>query len=114
MKKFVAIYMAPAASVVELMKATPQEMKAEMDAWNGWYEKNKGAIVDEGAPLGKTKRLTASGLSDSRNDITGYSVVEGDSVEAVARIFKDHPHLKLKDASVDILDWVDMASFNPA
>jgi hypothetical protein len=114
MKKFMALYMAPAATIAEMMKATPDQMKAEMDDWTKWSERNKAAIVDLGAPLGKTKRLTGAGLSDTRNEITGYSIVEGDSVDSVARIFKDHPHLKIKGTSIDLLDWVDVNAMMPA
>ena len=115
MKKFMALYMASSAVVAEMMKATPAEMKAEMDDWMKWSEKNKAAIVDLGTPLGKTKRLGASGgLSDTKNDLTGYTIVQGDSVESVAKIFKDHPHLKIAGTSVDILDCVDINAMMPA
>ena len=33
MKKFMAIYMAPAAAIEQAMKSTPAEMKAGMDEW---------------------------------------------------------------------------------
>jgi hypothetical protein len=114
MKKFMALYMAPAAAIAEVMKATPDEMKAEMNAWYAWQEKHKASIVDFGAPLGRTKRVTPGGISDSRNEITGYALVQGDSAEDVAKIFTDHPHLKIKGASVDLLDWVDINAMMPA
>jgi hypothetical protein len=114
MKQFMALYIASPAIVAEMMKATPEQMKAEMDDWGAWQEKHKSAIVDFGNPLGRTKRLTSGGLSDTKNDLTGYSIVQGDSVEAVAAMFKDHPHLKVAGTSVDILDVVDIAAMMPA
>lgn len=115
MKKFMAMYMAPAAAIAEAMKATPEEMKAGMDDWMKWADKNKAAIVDLGTPLGRTKRITASGVSDAKNEITGYTIVQGDSAESVARIFKDHPHLKMgAGVSIDLLDLVDISEMMPA
>jgi hypothetical protein len=115
MKKFMVLYMAPAAVIAEMMKASPEQMKAEMDDWMSWQEKHKSAVVDMGAPLGKTKRLAAGGgLSDTRNDLTGYAIVQGDSVEAVAATFRDHPHLKIRGTYIDILDCVDINAMMPA
>lgn len=109
MKKYLALYMAPAATIRALMKSmTPGTIKAEMDAWTVWAKKNEKSIVDLGAPLGKTKRVTTAGVADSRNAITGYSIVQGASAAGVAKIFKAHPHLKHKGASVDVLDFFEM------
>jgi hypothetical protein len=109
MKKFMALYMAPAATIRSLMKsATPENSKAEMDAWMAWAKRNEKSVVDLGMPLGKTKRVSPAGISETRNPITGYSIVQGASVAAVAKIFKSHPHLKHKGASVDLLDIVHL------
>lgn len=108
MKKFMAVYMAPPAVVAEMMKASGEDVKAEMDAWMAWQEANKAAIVDFGAPLGKTKRVTASGVADAKNDLTGYTIVQADSTEAAAALFKGHPHLKFGGTSVDLVECIDM------
>ena len=63
MKKFMAMYMAPAATIAEMMKATPEQMKTGMDDWMKWSDAHKKQIVELGAPLGKTKRVTTSGMS---------------------------------------------------
>jgi hypothetical protein len=114
MKKFMAMYMAPPAVIAEMMKATPDQMKAEMDDWMAWQGRHKKAIVDFGAPLGKTKRVATGGVSDTRNDITGYAIVEAESVEGAAALFKDHPHLKIRGTSVDILECLDVNAMMPA
>ena len=107
MKKFMAMYMAPAATIVEMMKATPDQMKSGMDEWMKWSDANKKAIVDMGAPLGKTKRVTSNGMADSKNEITGYTIVEADSFDAAAKIFKNHPHFRMgKDTMIDLLELV--------
>jgi hypothetical protein len=104
--RYMALYMAPSTVIEQMMKATPEQMKSEMDAWMAWQATHKAAIVDLGAPLGKTKSVAASGLTDTRNEITGYSVVEADSLDAAAAIFRDHPHLKMAGARVDVLEYV--------
>ena len=108
MKKFIAMYMAPASTIKQMMKATPEQMKAGMDAWTKWAKKNEKSIVDLGAPLGKTKRVATAGISDTKNGITGYSIVQGKSVDSVGKIFKNHPHLQMKSASIDLLECMNI------
>jgi hypothetical protein len=114
MKKFMAMYMAPAATIAEMMKATPEQMKTGMDDWMKWSDAHKKEIVELGAPLGKTKRVTTSGMSDTKNEITGYSIVQGDSFDSVAKIFKGHPHLSMPGTTIDLLECMDMSAMVPA
>ncbi|MEO8668625.1 MAG: hypothetical protein ABI399_08925 [Bauldia sp.] len=106
--KFMALYMAPAASIAELMSGTPEQMKDGMKAWMDWADMNKTALMDMGAPLGKTKTVSASGAMDSKNEVTGFSVVEADSADAAAKIFAKHPHLQIKGATIDVMDYVSL------
>lgn len=112
MKKYVAIYGAPLAEMdkmMEMMKdSTPEEQKARMDSWNAWMEKHKDAIVEQGAPLGKNLRITAIGTSKVRNEINGFTVVQGETAEAAAEIFKDNPMFSMPGAYIDLLEWVEM------
>jgi hypothetical protein len=73
-----------------------------------WSDKNKKSVLDLGAPLGKTMRVTPSGMSPTKNEITGFTVVEADDFDSAAKMFKDHPHLKMKGAYVDILEYFPM------
>jgi hypothetical protein len=104
MKKFMVLFMADQAVLEQMMKTPPEDMKGVMDEWMAWYKANEKALADVGAPLGKTKRLDAKGLADSKNGITGYSVVEGESFESAAKLFKDHPHLKMPGCTIDLLE----------
>ena len=104
MKKFIALYLAPMPAIEEMKKATPEQMKAGMDAWMTWARKNEKSIVDLGAPLGKTKRITSAGVTDSKNGITGYSVLQGDSLESVSTIFEGHPHLQHPGTLIEVLE----------
>src|SRR5688572_23166324 len=105
MKKFMVLYMAPTSAIEQMSKATPAQMKAGMDEWMSWADKNRRTLVDLGAPLGKTKKVTSAGVSDTRNEITGYAIVQGDSLDAVARTFANHPHFKMGGgASIEIIE----------
>jgi len=107
MKKYMAIYMAPAAVIAEMMKATPGQMQKGMDDWMGWANRTGKSLVDMGSPLGKTKRISSTGIADAHNDMTGYSVVEADSLDGAAAIFRDHPHLKMGNgATIEIVEFV--------
>lgn len=106
MKKYMALYMAPASAIEQMMKATPEQMKAGMDDWMKWAKTNDKAIVQLGDPLGKTKSITSKGMSDTKNEITGYSIVQGDSAESVAKIFNGHPHFQMAGTSIELIEVV--------
>jgi hypothetical protein len=108
MKKFMVLYRAPQASFDQMMKATPEQQKAGMDAWMAWGNKAKASIVDMGAPLGKTLKVTPAGASPSRNDIGGYSILQGESKEAVAATLKGHPHFTTPDGFIEVVDIVEV------
>ncbi len=61
-------------------------------------------LVDKGAGVGKTKRVTAQGTSDTRNDIMLYAVVEADSHDAAAKTFEGHPHLQIPQSSIEVME----------
>lgn len=109
LKKFMVLYMAPVAALTQTMSATPAQMKASMAEWQKWGDKNKKSIVDMGAPLGKTKRVTPAGASDAKNELGGYTIVQGESLDAVSKIFAGHPHFKMtKDAKIEIVEIMPM------
>ena len=46
------------------MPDTPEEGAREMEAWQQWYADMGQAVVDGGAPVGKSKTVTAQGVAD--------------------------------------------------
>ena len=98
MKKFFVLYMASEGdfkkAMAEMPAMTPEQMKASMDEWKEWME-SKGGVVDMGAPLGKTKKVTPSEVTDMRNEIGGYSIIEAESHEEAAKQMQDSPHFKM-------------------
>ena len=110
MKKFLALYMADASGMAEMMKnSTPEQRKKGTEAWEKWMEDNKASLADRGAPVGKTKRVDAKGIKDAKNDICGYSIVQANSADEAARVFgKDQPFLQMPGATIDIIEIMVM------
>lgn len=104
MKKFLILYKAPQASFEQMMKATPDQQKAGMDAWMAWSTKAQKQIVDMGAPLGKTTKVTPKGGTPSRNDLGGYSVMQAESAEALAKSLEGHPHFMMPEGTIEICE----------
>jgi len=104
MKKFLVLYKAPTASFEQMMKATPEQQKAGMDAWMTWSKSTK-SIVDMGGPLGKSMRVTkGGGASPTTNDLGGYSLMQAESKEALAETMKGHPHFMTPDGTIEIVE----------
>jgi hypothetical protein len=108
MKKFLVLYKAPLASFEQMMKAPPEQQKAGMDAWMAWSKKAGSSIVDIGAPLGKAMKVTPAGSSAIRNDLGGYSIMQGESKEALAETLTGHPHFMMSDGTIEITELMPM------
>src|SRR5258708_33985671 len=90
MTKFLALYLgAPGAEPA----ARPNEetIAKGMAAWGNWMAQHASQVVDSGGPLGKTKKASKAGVSDTRNNAAGYIVIEAESHEAAVRLFAGHP-----------------------
>ena len=105
MKKFLVTYLAPASVIDDWKKTEPEQRKAAeekmMAEWKTWMSEHAKVFADKGAGVGKTKRVTAQGVSDTKNDVMLYAIVEAESHDAAARIFDRHPHLQIPQASSD-------------
>jgi hypothetical protein len=108
MKKFLVLYRAPTAAFEQMMKATPEQQKAGMDAWMAWSKKSAASIVDMGGPLGKSLRVTNGGASPQKNDLGGYSVLQAESLEALGASLKGHPHFMMPDGFIEITELMPM------
>lgn len=111
MKKFMAIYIGTAAALEKSGWNTLEEGKrkereaAGLKAWGDWMVTHKASVVESGGPLGKTKRASAEGITDIRNNVAGYSIVQAESHQAAARLFENHPHFMIFPGdSVEIME----------
>jgi hypothetical protein len=111
MKKFLAVYI---GTETALERARWNELDDEkrkavqargIEASMDWGAKHAAAIVDQGTPLGKTKRISPEGISGTRNALVGYTIVEAESHEAAAKLFEKHPHFTIFPGdSVEIME----------
>lgn len=111
MKKFLAIYIGTASALEKSQWNSMDEAqrkereKSGIKAWGDWMAANKAVIVDQGGPLGKTRRTSGQGVSDTKNTMTGYIVVQAESHDAAARLFENHPHFTVFPGdSVEIME----------
>ena len=104
MTKFLALYL---GSPDGQSPPQPSEdaIAKGMAAWGGWMAQHASQIIDSGGPLGKTKKASKSGISDTRNNVTGYVVIEAPSHEAAAKMFEGHPHFAIFPGdSVEVME----------
>lgn len=111
MKNFLAVFLGTPEAAERsgwnaLSEAVQQERtSAGIQAWHAWMTTNAARIVESGAPVGKTKRVSASGLNDVNNAICGYVVVRAETHEAAAKLFINHPHFAIfPGESVEIME----------
>ena len=113
MKKYLVLYRAEGAlsgmSVAEMFaNSTPEQMAAGMAAWKAWYEGTGGAVVDLGAPLDKSTTLTGGASAPEKTAITGYSILQAESVDEAVGLLQAHPHFHMPGSSVQVLECVPM------
>ena len=111
MKKFLAVYLGSNSGPRRSEWNELPEVKRKgleqtgMKAWGDWMQTHAAAVVETGGPLGKTKRVDPKGISDTRNNLTGYVVVQAESQEAAAKLFENHPHFAIFPGdSVEIVE----------
>jgi len=105
MKKYLALYLASSADFEKAMKeSTPERQKQGMEEWRKWADKHRGEIVELGAPLGKTKRVTKSGVENMKNQVGGYTIVQADSHDEAARIFADSAHFMMPASWIEVME----------
>ena len=95
MKTFMALYLGSASPQARGAFRRSDQLAVGMEAWMKWGERHGANIVDEGGPLGPTKRVSAHGISDTSNQVTGYVIVRAETHEAAARMFGEHPHFTI-------------------
>ena len=108
MKKFLVLYLAPVRVVDEWKKSEPTKRKADEEKmqgeWKQWVGEHGKLFADMGAGVGKTKRVAAQGVTDTRNDVMLYAIVQAESHEAAAKSFSGHPHLQIPESSIEIME----------
>jgi hemolysin-activating ACP:hemolysin acyltransferase len=109
MKKFLAVYTGNPAAMAQ-WRLKDEEARARQSAlgiaaWHKWVTDHQSSIVELGAPVGKTKRIATTGISDVTNNIGAYTVVQAENHQAAAELFINHPHFTIFPGdSVEIME----------
>jgi len=83
-------------------KPTPEIMAA----WGKWFESVADKTVDQGGFHGGAREISHSGskdLSMGKDSITGYSIINPESLADAERIAKDNPFI----ASIRVYEIVE-------
>ena len=110
MKKFIAVYYAPAEAMAAMANITPEQAAEGMKPWFAWKEKCGDAVVDFGSPLMPGNRIEPSGSwSASTAQVTGFSILQGGSLDEVKAFFDGHPHLSwAPGCAIDVHEFAPM------
>jgi hypothetical protein len=89
-----------------MANTTPEQAQAGMEAWMQWAGKAGNALVDLGSPLSSVATVGSSGGADGMA-IGGFSIMEADSADAVAKLLKDHPHFQTPGTNaIEVLEYL--------
>jgi hypothetical protein len=78
------------------MPEAQAETAAVMKVWESWMDKFGKALKDGGNPFsGKVKNIATDGkVSDGTMSVSGYSIIQADSLDAAVTMAKSCPVLK--------------------
>ena len=111
MAKFLAVYTMKPEDLAKF-RAMPKSEQDRVDEvwlkqWSEWEERNAAFLPNLGGMVGKTKRTTREGIADATNPFCGYVIVETDTIEQAAELFRDHPHIGVFPGDgVDIMPFL--------
>ena len=115
MPRFLALYMGTQdAEAQHRWNRLPEAEKAErsqlaMQAWGDWAERHREAILDMGAPLGRTLLAHPGGIEPMSNAVAAYVIVEAPTHAAAAAMFENHPHFGIfPGTGVEIMECLPL------
>lgn len=113
MQKFIVLYMVPAAGLEDWLKIDESVRKEEEEkmknAWDAWMTEHKEIHTGITAGAGKTKRVTASGVADVKNDVMLFSIIEAESHDAAVAAYVGHPHFGIPGGWIDVMPLNDLS-----
>jgi len=111
MNKYVVLYKTEAAlqgmSAADMFANTPPEqLEAGMAMWKAWHDSCADAIVDLGAPLDKPVEVKDGVSTPVKSAVSGYSILQAESLAAATDLMKGHPHFFAPGASIEVFECV--------
>ena len=101
--RYMMIYKGEATDMSEMTEEQGAEVMAK---WGAWMGKVGDALADIGAPFGNGVSLVDNGSIGDAAKLTGYSIVEADSLEAAGGLADGHPYLSegLGNYSIEVFE----------
>lgn len=98
MGKYVVIYTG--------LPAEDTDIEAVEAAWTCWFQELGAAVIDAGHPFGPCKTVSTDGsVSDGGSlKLTGYSILQAESLDAAAEMVKKCPGLA--NAAVTVYETI--------
>lgn len=106
MKKFMVLYQSTDRAANLMEGASPEQVKASMDAWMDWKDSVGANLIDLGMPLEAGKRIENGSVTDGTSTVSGYSIVEAEDLDGAAKLLENHPQLKVAGMSIEILEFL--------
>ncbi len=108
MKKFLVLYRSSVPAEQMMATVPAEQAKAGMEMWMNWSRKAGPAIVEMGAPLGHGRTLSGKSATSTSSDVTGYSVLQANSMDEVVKLLDGHPHFHSPGAQIEVLEALSM------
>jgi len=105
MTKFMVLYRSAVSAREQMASGTPEQAQAGMEAWMAWAAKAGDAVVDLGTPLADAARLGPASTGGDSLPVTGFSILQAESADAVTSVLEGHPHLQW-GGSIDVLEFL--------
>jgi len=93
------IYKGPATAAEDM---SPEQSKSIMQAWSDWMNGVEENLIDMGTPLANGHALFDDGTDGDGLDLSGYSIIQADSMEHAMEYADSHPFLSDEDGKFSI------------
>ncbi|MEM8870919.1 MAG: hypothetical protein AAGE38_10995 [Pseudomonadota bacterium] len=89
---------------------TPEEGAKVMAAWQAWFGTMGDAVVNDGAPVGKSKTVSVDGVADNggSNPLSGFTLVRASDIDAACEMAKGCPMVIDGSGSVEVAQVHEM------
>lgn len=91
------------------MPENRDEGAKQMAKWKSWVDGLGDAMVNPGTPLGKSKTVSSTGVSDGggSNPLAGFSIVKAGSMDAALAIAEGCPYLEY--GTIEVAQAMEMS-----
>lgn len=109
MARYMLLYKGAAT---DMSAMAPEAVEEEMGRWMAWYGGLGEAVIDMGAPFGTGGSVVDDGSEGTASELTGFSIVEAESLDAAKAMTSGHPYLRdnTGDYAIDVFLLHDMSA----